>query len=55
MSGVINLRGSVVPVVDLRLCLAMEKTENSRNTCIVVVEVMLDEESIVLGALAIRS
>lgn len=52
MSGVINLRGSVVPVVDLRLCFEMAKTENTRNTCIVVVEMLLDNESIVIGALA---
>ena len=52
MAGVINLRGSVVPVVDLRLCFEMTKTENTRNTCIVVVEVLLDNESTVIGALA---
>ena len=52
MSGVINLRGSVVPVVDLRLCFQMSKTERTRNTCIVVVEVMLDGEATVIGALA---
>ena len=52
MSGVINLRGSVVPVVDLRLCFEMSKTESTRNTCIVVVEVMLDNESTIIGALA---
>jgi purine-binding chemotaxis protein CheW len=52
MSGVINLRGSVVPVVDLRLCFEMSKTESTRNTCIVVVEVLLDNEPIVIGALA---
>ena len=52
MSGVINLRGSVVPVVDLRLCFEMSKTENTRNTCIVVVEVQLDGEATVIGALA---
>ncbi len=52
MSGVINLRGSVVPVVDLRLCFEMTKTESTRNTCIVVVEVQLDGESTVIGALA---
>jgi purine-binding chemotaxis protein CheW len=51
MSGVINLRGSVVPVVDLRLCFEMTKTESTRNTCIVVVEVLLDNESTVIGAL----
>ena len=52
MSGVINLRGSVVPVVDLRLCFAMSKTEKTVNTCIVVVEMLLDGESTIIGALA---
>jgi purine-binding chemotaxis protein CheW len=52
MSGVINLRGSVVPVVDLRLCFEMAKTESTRNTCIVVAEVVLEEEATVIGALA---
>ncbi len=52
MAGVINLRGSVVPVVDLRLCFEMSKTESTRNTCIVVVEVLLDSEPTVIGALA---
>jgi purine-binding chemotaxis protein CheW len=52
MAGVINLRGSVVPVVDLRLCFEMSKTESTRNTCIVVVEVLLENESTVIGALA---
>jgi purine-binding chemotaxis protein CheW len=52
MRGVINLRGTVVPVVDLRLCFDMTRTESTRNTCIVVVEVMLEGESTVIGALA---
>jgi purine-binding chemotaxis protein CheW len=52
MRGVINLRGSVVPVVDLRICFAMSKTERTRNTCIVVVEVQLEGEATVIGALA---
>jgi purine-binding chemotaxis protein CheW len=52
MSGVINLRGSVVPVVDMRLCLEMSKTERTTNTCIVVLEVLLESESLVIGALA---
>ena len=51
MCGVINLRGSVVPVVDMRLKFGMEKTEKTVNTCIVVVEVTLEEENITLGAL----
>jgi purine-binding chemotaxis protein CheW len=52
MRGVINLRGSVVPVVDMRLKFGMSSTEKTVNTCIVVVEVSLDEENIILGALA---
>jgi purine-binding chemotaxis protein CheW len=52
MSGVINLRGNVVPVVDLRLCFEMSRTEKTVNTCIVVVEVLLEGESAVIGALA---
>jgi purine-binding chemotaxis protein CheW len=51
MSGVINLRGSVVPVVDLRLCFGMTKTVRTKNTCIVVVEVLLENEPTVIGAL----
>ena len=52
MSGVINLRGNVVPVVDLRLCFEMSKTEKTVNTCIVVVEVCLEGETTIMGALA---
>jgi purine-binding chemotaxis protein CheW len=52
MSGVINLRGNVVPVVDLRLCFEMSKTETTVNTCIVVVEMLVDGEISVIGALA---
>jgi purine-binding chemotaxis protein CheW len=52
MSGVINLRGSVVPVVDLRLSFEMSKTEKTVNTCIVVVEMLVEGEPTVIGALA---
>lgn len=52
MSGVINLRGNVVPVVDLRLCFDMSKTVKTVNTCIVVVEMIVDGERTVIGALA---
>ena len=52
MRGVINLRGSVVPVLDLRLKFGMSKTENTINTCIIVMEVVTDTETIILGALA---
>ncbi|NVN93572.1 MAG: purine-binding chemotaxis protein CheW [Desulfuromonadales bacterium] len=52
MRGVINLRGSVVPVIDMRLMFGMSRTEQTVNTCIVVVEVSLDDQAVVLGALA---
>ncbi|MCJ7601376.1 MAG: chemotaxis protein CheW [Desulfobulbaceae bacterium] len=52
MRGVINLRGGVVPVIDLRLNFGMTCTEQTINTCIIVVEVDLDGEVIVLGILA---
>ncbi len=52
MRGVINLRGSVVPVVDLRLKFGMTVTEKTVNTCIIIVEVVLGNETTILGALA---
>ncbi len=52
MRGVINLRGSVVPVVDMRLKFGMSRTEKTVNTCIIIVEVTVDGESITLGTLA---
>ncbi len=52
MRGVINLRGSVVPVVDLRLKFGMTKTEKTVNTCVIIVEVSVDGETTILGALA---
>jgi purine-binding chemotaxis protein CheW len=52
MNGVINLRGSVVPVVDLRRQFGMPPTEKSVNTCIIIAEVTVDGQTSVLGALA---
>jgi purine-binding chemotaxis protein CheW len=52
MRGVINLRGCVVPVIDLRLKFGMMETAQTVNTCIIVVEVMMDGENTVLGSLA---
>lgn len=52
MRGVINLRGSVVPVIDMRLKFGMSRTEQTVNTCIIVVEINMEGDTIVLGALA---
>jgi purine-binding chemotaxis protein CheW len=51
MRGVINLRGSVVPVLDMRLKFGMTITERTVNTCIIVVEVSFDGDTMVIGAL----
>jgi purine-binding chemotaxis protein CheW len=52
MRGVINLRGSVVPVVDMRLKFGMSATEKTVNTCIIVMEIAIDQETAIVGALA---
>src|SRR5512136_1730702 len=52
MRGVINLRGNVVPVVDMRLKFGMTATEKTVNTCVIITEVNLDGENTVLGAMA---
>ncbi|MBF0289110.1 MAG: chemotaxis protein CheW [SAR324 cluster bacterium] len=51
MRGVINLRGSVVPVIDMRLKFGMKQTDQTVNTCIIIVEIAVDEENTMLGAL----
>ncbi len=50
--GVINLRGQVVPVVDMRLKLGLTAGAETEDTCIIVVEVHVDGEPIIVGALA---
>ncbi|OGQ54938.1 MAG: chemotaxis protein CheW [Deltaproteobacteria bacterium RIFCSPLOWO2_02_FULL_53_8] len=52
MRGVINLRGSVVPVVDMRLKFGMSLTTKTVNTCVIIVEISLEGEKIIIGALA---
>ena len=47
--GVINLRGKVIPVVDLRLRFGMEEKDYTPQTCIVVVEVNKDGGTETIG------
>lgn len=51
MRGVINLRGSVIPVIDMRSKFGMAAVAETVNTCIIIVEVVMDNETTVLGAL----
>jgi purine-binding chemotaxis protein CheW len=39
VDGVINLRGKVIPVVDMRLKFGMQRAEHDSETCIIVVDV----------------
>lgn len=47
--GVINLRGAVVPVVDLGMRFRNEATVVTRRSCIIILEVPVDAETQVLG------
>lgn len=47
--GVINLRGKVIPVVDLRLKFGMDQAEDTERTCIVVVQIRGASSMLVMG------
>ncbi len=49
VKGVINLRGKVIPVMDLRLKFDMEEIPYDERTCIIVVEIDLKAETILIG------
>jgi purine-binding chemotaxis protein CheW len=49
LKGVINLRGKVIPVIDLRLKFGMSAIEYTARTCIVVVQVEGDGGAILVG------
>jgi purine-binding chemotaxis protein CheW len=50
--GVINLRGNVVPVVDLAVRFGMDERPTKKTTCIVIVEVQQETENTVMGVIA---
>jgi purine-binding chemotaxis protein CheW len=51
MRGVINLRGKVIPVVDLRLKFGMEAIDYTEKTCIIVVEISNRGQMVMIGIL----
>ncbi|HBD96205.1 MAG: hypothetical protein A2015_08865 [Spirochaetes bacterium GWF1_31_7] len=51
MAGVINLRGSVVPVINLREKFSMKPNERTIDTSVIIVEVLYGKEVITIGAL----
>ena len=52
VSGVINLRGNVVPVLDLGCRLGMEPVVPTKNTCVMIVETTIDEATVAMGTVA---
>lgn len=52
--GVINLRGQVIPVVDLRAKFAMQAEEKTSQTCIIVVETRRGEQTFNTGIVVDR-
>lgn len=49
VKGVINLRGKVIPVIDLRLKFGLELADYTERTCIIVVEINSGERKIQMG------
>jgi purine-binding chemotaxis protein CheW len=49
VKGVINLRGKVIPVIDLRLKFGMQEMGYSERTCIIVVEIRGQNGAILIG------
>lgn len=52
MRGVINVRGNAVPVIDLNMKFGRSRTSQTISTAIIIVEVELEGESTIIGALA---
>jgi len=52
LRGVVNVRGTAVPVVDLRLRFGLAMAPDTVNTRIVVLDLLIDGESTVLGGVA---
>ncbi len=51
LKGVINLRGKVIPVINLRMKFGMEEIEYDERTCIIVVEVSSAKNRVQMGVI----
>ena len=51
MRGVINLRGGVLPIIDLRLKFDLPAKEPDRDTSIIITEINLEGETVVIGTM----
>lgn len=51
IKGIINLRGKVIPVMDLRLKLGMPEKEYDKQTCIIIVNIAIEKRNKQMGVL----
>jgi purine-binding chemotaxis protein CheW len=49
IKGVINLRGKVIPIIDLRAKFGLPGQEFTERTCIIVAEVQVEDRNVMLG------
>src|SRR5215831_10391860 len=54
VKGVINLRGKVIPIIDLRMKFGLEQVEQTDRTCIIVVQLNVRKSTILAGAVVDR-
>ncbi len=52
MKGVINLRGKVIPIIDLRLKFSMDEVEHTKETCIIVAEVGATQVGVIVDSVS---
>ncbi|MBW2187246.1 MAG: chemotaxis protein CheW [Deltaproteobacteria bacterium] len=52
MLGVINLRGSIVPVVDMHIKFGLPPSPRTVNSCIIIISILIDDEPTSVGVMA---
>lgn len=52
LPGVINVRGSIIPLADIRVRFGLDRTPHTADTRVVVIEAMIDGDPIVVGVMA---
>jgi purine-binding chemotaxis protein CheW len=54
VKGVINLRGRIIPVIDLRVRFGMEEIEYTKETCIIVINIQRENSLVTMGVIVDR-
>lgn len=54
VKGVMNLRGKIIPVIDLRSKFGMDEIEQTEETCIIVVQVVRSDRHLTMGVVVDR-